>query len=369
MIEFKVSRKELLKSLQNVNNAVRDNKTIPSLSGVYLDVNKSSVEIRGTDLEATIISKLKAEVKSEGKVVIKPLTLMDYLREISDDFVTIKENGSELSIKTASSSSSYSTLSSDDYPNVVEFTPSINCTVKSSILIEGIEKTISGAATTPDNLAVHSVRLDISDEKIKLVTSDTYRLFFFEKKIKKVDGNIKVSLPLRTAASIIKIAKNIEPKNIEIGFDKNLISFKMDNIELISKVIDLPYPDYENIFASLNFDKDVLCSTEDMLSMLKRVQIFARDNSEVRNGAKFNFDKNTLKVEAISDQAKVHEELSVVKKGDDVNISLNVKFVLDYLNQISGNVLVKLKDENSAILLSEAEKTDFVCLAMPLSLG
>ena len=140
-------------------------------------------------------------------------------------------------------------------------------------------------------------------------------------------------------------------------------------MEILSKLIDLPYPDYESIINNFNSDKEVLCNNEELTSMLKRVQFFARDNSDVRNGANFYFKDNCLEVKAISDQAKVKEKMSIVKKGDDVSIALNVKFVLDYLNQIEKNSILKLSDSDSAVLLSEEDNDNFLCLTMPLSLS
>ena len=61
--------------------------------------------------------------------------------------------------------------------------------------------------------------------------------------------------------------------------------------------------------------------------------------------------------------------MSIVKKGDDVSIALNVKFVLDYLNQIEKNSILKLSDSDSAVLLSEEDNDNFLCLTMPLSLS
>ena len=361
MIDFKVKREDFLLALQNVGNAVRDNKTIPAISGIYLDVKEDSFEIRGTDLELSISARVDAEIASPGIAVIKSSTLQDYLREINDDIIRIQQINNEINITTANSSSSYSIIDHNEYPETFTFEPASFCSVGASDFTEAVEKTIVGAATTPDNLAVHSVRLDITGNKMRVITSDTYRLFFFEKEISS-ESDIRASIPLKTANAILKIIRNVGSEGIEISYSKNLIHFKIGNVEILSKLIDLPYPDYESIINNFNSDKEVLCNNEELTSMLKRVQFFARDNSDVRNGANFYFKDNCLEVKAISDQAKVKEKMSIVKKGDDVSIALNVKFVLDYLNQIEKNSILKLSDSDSAVLLSEEDNDNFLCL-------
>ena len=368
MIDFKVRREELLTALQNVGNAVKDNKTIPSLSGIYLEVKESSVEVKGTDLEMSISAKLNAEVTSPGIAVIKSTTLLEYLKEINEESIRVQQIGNEININTSNSSSNYSIMDHTDYPETFNFSTISSVNVDSDKFVEGIEKTIVGAATTPDNLAVHSVRLDIAENSMRIITSDTYRLFFYESPI-NTTSYIKASIPLRTANSILKVIKNLDAKSIVISFAKNLIHIKIGNIELLSKLIDLPYPDYENIIGSFSSNKEVLCDSEELVKMLKRVQLFARDNSDVRNGATFTFNDKSLEVKAISDQAKVKENMLVLKKGDNISISLNVKFILDFVNQLHKNTVIKLSNEDSAVLFAEEGSDKFLCLAMPLSLG
>lgn len=369
MISFEVNRKEFLMALNNVGNAVRDNKTIAAISGVYLDVKENSVEVKGTDLEMSIAASLNAKVKGTGVTVIKANTLQEYLREIDDEMIEIKEVGKEIVITTSKASSSYATIDHNDYPDTFNFTPSTSCVIDSSIFSEGIEKTFVGASATPDNLAVHSVRLNINSNNIKIITSDTYRLFYFHRNISTDDVNINVSLPLKTASSLLKIINNVGVKQITLSASQNLVFFTIGSVKMLSKLISLPYPDVENIMSNLDFNKEILCDRSELTNMLKRGLIFARNNRDVRNGAKFSFTDNKLEIEAISDIAKVKEDMNIVKKGDNFDISLNIKFILDFIQQISKNVLIQCKDENSAILLKESDKDDFICVTMPLSLG
>ena len=369
MVSFKIKRLDFLKGLQSVGNAVKDNRIIPAISGVYISAVGKEIEIRGTDLEMTIVAGLAADVAEEGIVVVKATALQDYVKEIDDDFIEIKQVGNEITIATSKSSSSFALLDSDEYPDTMNFESEVSCTIDSDSFAEGVDKTIIGAASTPDNLAVHSVRLEIAEKSMRLVTSDTYRMFFFEQELfSPCAGEIKASLPLRTASSVVKIIRALEVPKIEVASSKHLVCITIGNVRVLSKIIDLPYPDYAKIMSSLDFDKAVLCDLEETTSMLRRVLIFARENSDVKNGAILQFEGNSLEVEATSDQAHVKEKVVVVKKGDDLKISLNVKFILDFLNQISGNICMKLKDADSAVLLSEEDKDNFVCLTMPLSL-
>jgi DNA polymerase-3 subunit beta len=370
MINFKVNRLDFLLALQNVSNAVRDNRTIASVSGVYLDVKNDSIEVKGTDLEVSVSATLKAEVINPGITVVKANTLQEYLKEIDDKYIQVQEIGTEIVINTEKSSSSYSTMNHQDYPDTFSFMPSTFCNIDSTLLLDGLEKTIVGAATSPDNLAVHSVRLDIFEGSMKIVTSDTYRLFMYQHNIALAeDLAVKATIPLKTAQSLIKIIGSVNPKEIKVSSTKTVIFFEIGNVKVLSKLIDLPYPDYLSIISSLSFDKEVLCQRESLISVLKRMIIFARNNTDIRNGAKLSFNDDTLEIEAASDIAKLKEKVNTIKKGSDFYIALNVKFILDFLQQISGDVLMQFKDENTATLMKSKDNDNLTCIAMPLSWG
>lgn len=368
MAKFKIERKKLLKALQNVSSVIRDNRTMPVVSGALIEVKEKDIEIRGTDLDINIISSVSANIEEIGSFVIKPNALQEYLKEISDEYVEIEKKGNSVRIISSKSQSEFTTYNHEEYPEFPNFKPEVNFELNATTLAEGIDRVIVGAALSSDNLAVNCIRVDLTKNRLRLVSSDTYRMFFYEVNAESnASIESRTSVPLKTALVVNRLIKINNLNKISISRNRNLISFKLDNVEVFSKIIDLPYPDYENILSNLNFDKNILCGSEELVSTLKRVQIFARENTDVRNGALFNFNNEKLFVEATSDLANIKEEMQIVKNGDDVKIFLNVKFVLDFLTEIEGNVNIKLRDSNSAILLTQEGKENFLCLAMPLA--
>ena len=93
MLNIRVSRREFLKAVQIVENAVFDNKIREVLSGVYIVASGDRIYLRGTDLELSINSEIKGEVRSEGKIVIKHKIIEEFLKQINDEF------GTNLSLK------------------------------------------------------------------------------------------------------------------------------------------------------------------------------------------------------------------------------------------------------------------------------
>ena len=367
MIKVKVSKSSLLNSLQRIANVIRDNRAIPAASGVFFEVRNEVMEIRGTDLDITMVDKIEVESEGSGSFVVKPSTLIEYLKELSEDSLEIKYEGNAILIATAHSSTSFSTYSSNDFPNTYNFEGNISKDISVDILTEGIEKTILGASSHNDNLALSCVRIEIAST-LKMVTNDAYRLFYYENKDVQSDPEIKVSLPLKTANILLRILKAERINKCTISMSKNQICFFLDKLTILSKIVNLPYIDYEKFISSQSSTVEVTCETNEIIGALRRVHLFARENIDTRNGAIFSFEDETLKIDAFSEISKIEEVVPIKKLGNNMKISLNVKFMLDFLNQIDDKFSLKMKNKDSSVLLSKKGQSNFKCVVMPFLL-
>ena len=103
--------------------------------------------------------------------------------------------------------------------------------------------------------------------------------------------------------------------------------------------------------------------------MLKRTLIFVRDNYEAKNSGIFHFENDKLLLNGVSENAKIKEEIPIIKEGEDIKISLNVKFLLDYISTITGEVTqLKMLNSKSSVLITEEKNDKSLYLTMPLAL-
>ena len=161
----------------------------------------------------------------------------------------------------------------------------------------------------------------------------------------------------------------IDENDIVFKSDGTRVFFKFSNIEILTRVIELQFPDYKSILKSAQHDKKILLNTKDYLSVLKRALIFVRDNKDSKNGGIFNFENNKLILTGISENAKIKEELSTINEGDNLKISLNVKFLLDYISILEGKVTeLKLMNSKSSVLVKDEENSKSLYFTMPLAL-
>ena len=102
---------------------------------------------------------------------------------------------------------------------------------------------------------------------------------------------------------------------------------------------------------------------------LKRTLIFVRDNKDAKNGGIFSFENNKLILTGINENAKIKEELATIQEGENLKISLNVKFLVDYISIIGGKVTeLRLMNSKSSVVVKDEDNDKSIYFTMPLAL-
>jgi DNA polymerase-3 subunit beta len=371
MLNIKVNRNKFLKALHIVEKAVRDNKIRPVLSGVYLEAKEDKITFKGTDLELNIQSYMFGKIIEEGEIVFSFQLVDEYLKEIDDEEIQLIETDGTLLIETENSSSEFSIYDADEYPKINIDTEGRVYEISKSLIVDMLEKVKISSAVTNENPAVNAVRIELEHGKIKMAATDTYRLTYIEEGLEDaMSGSTKISLPLHSAEALIKILKSVGDEFVKFRFVGNQAVFEIEKVILTSRVVDLAFPDYKGIFENTVYNKQVVVDTETLISVLKRVQVFVKNNTESKNSALFDLVGNRFFITGVSDSAKVKEELELEKEGEDLKLSLNVKFMLDYLVNLDKdkNSIMKMSNSSGAVLMKNEENSKYLYILMPLAL-
>lgn len=372
MLNMTVDRKALLKAINIVEKAVTENKIREVLSGIYIETFDNRAVLRGTDLELSINTEIEAQIEEHGKIVIKHELIEEFLKQISDEKIVLAEEDGMLVIKTSATDANFSLYSAENYPIQSKLENGVEYVFLKEKLLNYIENVKISAATDVENLAVNCIRLEIEENKLKLISSDTYRLTYIEEDLEESQRNkenLIVSIPLKTIDGLIKIMKLVEESEIMLKSDGSKVYFKFSNVEILTRTIDLQFPDYKSILNSSKHDKKVLLNTKDFLSVLKRASIFVKENKEFRNGAVFKFENNKLTLTGTNDNARIKEKIIIIQEGENLKISLNVKFLIDYISTIQGKVTVlELLNEKSSVIIKDENNQNSLYFTMPLAL-
>ena len=374
-MKIKINRAEFLKRLKIIEKTITENKIKPVISCAYIETREDKLFFCGTNLETTITTEMPCiEILEEGKIVFQHQLVEEYLKEIKDEEISLLEDNGNLSVVSSDSVSEFSLMDAEDYPKIPvgekfdEITEQFE--IDSEDLASIFEKVKYAASPTSDNLAFNCVRLEKKDNTLKFVTTDTYRLVYLTKEVEKINGDLDISIPLSTVESVTKLLRGIENAKLKFYFINKQIFFKMEDVLVISRVIDLPFPNYRGILENDAYDKKLTINAEQFIKILKRIMIFVRNNSESKYGATFKIGQKEMKINGINEIAKINEEVEVEYEGEEIRIALNTKFLFEYIQNLEKESTITLEfiQSNSSVRIQKEGDDKYLYILMPLAL-
>ena len=379
-MHIRVNRQNFLSAIRTVEKSVKENKIKPILSCIYAKVKENKIYFTGTNLDTTIKTSIDVnEVIREGKIAFSYSIIDEYLKEIKDEFVVLRvENGNILFIETEDSTTEYDVHSAEDYPNTFENVNLNDSNFKfempSQELVNIFEKVLF-SADTPDNIAMNCIRIESILKHLHFVSTNTYRLTFLKKNINKDILDFSVSVPADTISSIIKIIKGLDNEVIKVYKEEAHLYFQYKDTMIITKLIELRFPNYAEILSNISYDKKLYINNEKLTNLLKRILIFSRSNSESKYSSTYEFkynekDNGKMAISALNELARINEELDVNFEGEDLKISLNSKYLLEFIQNIpkEKELVLEFMYSNSAVKVYEKDNDEYIYILMPLAL-
>ena len=379
-MHIKVNRQNFLLAIRTVEKSVKENKIKPILSCIYAKVKGNKLYFTGTNLDTTIKTSIDVnEVIREGEVAFYYSIIDEYLKEIKDEFVVLRvENGNILFIETEDSTTEYDVFSPEDYPNTFENIvlneSNFKFEMPSQELVNIFEKVLF-SADSPDNIAMNCIRIESIEKYLHFVSTNTYRLTFLKKNIDKDISDFSVSVPADTISSLIKIIKGLDNELIKIYKEDAHLYFQYKDTMVITKLIELRFPNYADILSNISYDKKLFINNEKLTNLLKRILIFSRSNTESKYSSTYEFktneeNQNKMSISALNEIARINEELDVNYEGENLKISLNSKYLLEFIQNIpkEQELVLEFMYSNSAVKVYEKDNDEYIYILMPLAL-
>ena len=379
-MHIKVNRQNFLLAIRTVEKSVKENKIKPILSCIYAKVKGNKIYFTGTNLDTTIKTSIDVnEVIREGEVAFYYSIIDEYLKEIKDEFVILRvENGNILFIETEDSTTEYDVFNPEDYPNTFENVilneNNFKFEMPSQELVNIFEKVLF-SADTPDNIAMNCIRIESIAKYLHFVSTNTYRLTFLKKNIDKDIQDFSVSVPADTISSLIKIIKGLDNEVIKVYKEDAHLYFQYKDTMIITKLIELRFPNYADILSNISYDKKLFINNEKLTNLLKRILIFSRSNAESKYSSTYEFktneeNQNKMSISALNEIARINEELDVNFEGENLKISLNSKYLLEFIQNIpkEKELVLEFMYSNSAVKVYEKDSEEYIYILMPLAL-
>jgi len=360
-----IPRDALLKPLQAVSGIVERRHTLPILANVLLEQRNGKLHVTATDLEMQITAIADLEGKDGQATTVGARKLQDLLRALPDDAqINLDATGSKMTVRAGRSRFNLQTLAATDYPRISVGQEQLQSLTLAQRDFRSLLRLAEFAMAQQDiRYYLNGMLLVVDSGSLQAVATDGHRLSWASLAISGDFTRAEVILPRKT---VLELAKLLEDSDTPVTIDilANQARFRFANVELVSKVVDGKFPDYNRVIPT-GHGKRIELDRVTLLSALQRAAILS---NEKFRGVRLVLADGQLRIICTnSEQEEAEEELPVEYAGETLDIGFNITYLLDVLSNIgTDTVHIAFGDSNSSALVTLPGRDDYKYVVMPM---
>jgi DNA polymerase-3 subunit beta len=360
-----VRQEELAQKLGVASRVVSTRATVQILSGILLRAEGGRLHLAATDMELSLRSSLDAQVEGDGAVVVPGRLLVDLVRLLPNDQVTLEHRAEEgvVHVTCGPTSASLHTYAAEDFPRLPDLDAVGTFTVDREALLETVARVARSASRDESRPVLTGILVRFEQGKLVMAATDSYRLSVKETPLEGEAPELEAIIPARALAELARIAQSGDA--VELGVHENQVVFAVDDVWLTTRRIDGQFPNYKQLLPE-TFEHDVTVPRAELLDVVRRVAVMAQRNSPLR----LRFADGELTVSAqTQDVGEARESLPVQFAGDALEIGFNAEFLREGIESVTADeIQLRLISPLRPGLIT-AEGDDFWYLIMPIRLA
>lgn len=370
MIQFSLSREQLLKPLQLVSGVVEKRQTLPVLSNVLLEIEGSQLSLTGTDLEVELIGRVNlSEPATEGAITVPAKKFLDIVRSLPDDaIISLQQNENRVLVSSGRSKFTLSSLPASDFPNVDQDSGSQEYSLPQKVLGQVIDATAFAMAQQDVRYYLNGMSLELTQSIVRTVATDGHRLAMSNRHVEGLDVTERkqVIVPRKGILELNRLLSDEDDEQVKIYIGSSHLRATTAEFSFTTKLVDGKFPDYERVIPR-GGNKEMVGDRQVLKSIFSRAAILS---NEKYRGVRMTLSEGNLVVKANNpEQEEAEVAVEVDYSGPELEVGFNVSYLLDVMNVIGGSqVRFILSDGNSSALLTDFDDDASSYVVMPMRL-
>jgi DNA polymerase-3 subunit beta len=371
-MKFTVNSTELQRALNKVGGAIPSKSTIPILESFLFDLVNDVLTITATDLDVSLTTSIHVKGLEDGRIAVPAKRLVDTVRslppDVSPDF-SIDTTTNKIKISTNSGEYTLTGESTKEFPSLPQFTGSDGIRLDATLLKRLVHRTAFAVSSDELRPAMMGILLQGKGSELRAVATDGHRLVQIDQRLPGANALTRdVIVPAR---AFHLVARSLEGGVCVIAVNNTHIKVAFNSTQLISRLIDEKYPNYDSVIP-LDNDKIMTIDRESAVTSLRRVALYA---SATTHQVRFEIKKSAVTISAqdIDFGGEARETMPCNYDHDTLEIGFNSNYVVDILTHLeSEKVLFKFSSPTRAGIVAPAEQKEdetVIMLVMPVRLN
>lgn len=343
------TQENLARALSHLERVVGKQMTLPILSNFLIETEKGRLKISATNLEIGVIVSIGAKIEKEGKITVPAKILSTFIHNLpSGDILTLEEDNQHLKVVSTAYQIRIKGMDGKDFPIIPQYKSEYQYVFPAQVVKNALARLLFCVSVNEARLELTGVCVSFTEDGLYLAATDSFRLaeeiIPLEKKglvsVEKVNKDATLIIPNKVLHELSRV---ISPESTEIkmALEENQIFFEVDGVEIISRVINGKYPDYQQIIPK-NFTTKVIFERQEFQ---RAVKIAGALSSYSTGEIALVFDKDSKTCTFLSQSQEIGENKTVLPVGyvsgeGSLTMVFNPRYVLEGITVLTTEKIV-----------------------------
>lgn len=359
------SKSALLNGVQIVSKAVPNKTTMSILECILIDASRGVITLTANDMELGIETTIEGNIIEKGIIALDAKIFLDIVRKLPDNDITIvTDNNYKTTITCENAKFNIIGKSGDDFSYLPAVEKEESISISQFTLKEVVKQTIFSISDNDNNKMMTGELFDIKGNELKVVSLDGHRISIRKIELKNEYSPRKVVVPGKTLSEISKILSGDADKDVNIFFTSKHIVFEFENTVVVSRLIEGEYFRIEQMLSN-DYETKFVVNKRLFLNCIDRATLLVKEGD--KKPIIMNITDNNLELKINSIIGSMNENLDIEKKGKDIMIGFNPKFLMDALRVIDDeNVTLYMMNPKAPCFIKNDEQS-YIYLILPVN--
>lgn len=357
---------ELNKAIQTAQRAIVSKPSTPIFSCIHLLAQNNQLTIQAMDLNMAISCTIDANITEPGEIVVSAKHISELVRKLTAETVTITKSQDNKTIKVTSGKADYQLLlmNEDDYPKFPTVDGKKSLTIEDTKIKELIKKTIFSCSSDDARPLFTGILVEAKDDKLTFVGTNTHRLAV-KSLPQPTEEPLSMIIPSKVLNEISRNLVSDVPQEVKISLLNNQIMVVIDDVIIVSRLIEGKFPDYNKVIPA-KFAVKCSVKAKELASAVERVALFSTEGDY--STVKMSIAQGQMLLTSSSaDVGTGKEVLDCTTEGDALNVAFNAKYLLDILKNVeSEEVLLSMNTSLSPVCITTPEEDNYIYIVTPV---
>lgn len=361
-MKLQVTQENLNRALGSVARVANTRNALPILANVLIKTSNNRLSLSATNLDIAITHYIGAKVSEEGSITVPARLMQDFINSLPSGVINLDLKETKLSITTEQYQSTVNGIMADDFPVMPAITTGQTWTIPGALLKKTLQQVVFAASSDETRPVLTAVLLHTSEGDLYMAATDSYRLA--ERKLNTNKEDVRLLVPASAMQDLLRIIGD-GADDVIVTHDDQQILFQVGDVELVTRLVEGKYPDYQKLIPT-SFATTATLKRTDFLNVTKVSSLFARESA---GSITIEVDEETklLSIRSVASQLGENTAQAEAKATGSDSITLNSKYLLDALNALTGDeVIFGFNGKLEATLLTDAGNTEYKHVIMPL---